>query len=260
MRKLIFTLIVLNAITLHGQTTRMTVKATATRAASAQEQIAIASRLTRQMEQTSGPQKMELFAQAWSNLRVVREFWPNDKDAIVRSGILQGDLAVEMGGWGPAIAPLLEVLPAAEKTPMEPLIERRLGEAYENTSNVAEAEKHLLAAERTMRSAHLDRVEMQAILSGLAMFYSRQNKPREAIQRFREAMNLPGQDHVGRIGFQVSIAEQTMRFSPNEADTEFARVDDLILAARKTTLSPSDANLVNVMADHAQQLRRRGPK
>src|SRR5438132_4146871 len=71
-------------------------KATATPAASASEQLAQATRLWRQMNQKTAPaEKLDLFAQTWANLALVRQVWPNDKTAFVRSGVMQADLAAE---------------------------------------------------------------------------------------------------------------------------------------------------------------------
>src|SRR5947207_2608010 len=153
------------------------------------------------MQRTSGRQKMELFAQAWGNLALVRKQWPNDKNAVVRSGIMQADLATEFGAWSKAIDPLLEILPAAAKTDSEPQVEMKLAQAYEQTANIAEAENHLLAAERAVHAAHSGRVEAEGILNAVALFYSRRNNPRAAIQRFREAANLPGQDAINKAQF-----------------------------------------------------------
>ena len=229
--------------------------ATVTPAQTAQAQLAEAARLWKQMEQTPAPQKFTLFAQAWSNLALVRKAWPNDKNAFVRSGVMQADLAGEFRLWNKAIGALQEILPAASKTAMEPQVEQKLGKAYEQSGNTAQAETHYLAAERAMHSTHVNRVESEAVLSSVALFYARQNKPAQAISRFREAANLPGQDAINKLHYQLSAAEQAARVGRDAAAPELSRFDDLVLAARKTNLSPVDATLVNHMTAHAQRIR-----
>lgn len=233
------------------------VKVQATPAASAAQQLAEASRLWQQMERTPGPQKMSLFAQTWSNLTLVRKMWPNDKAACIRSGIMQADLAGELGIMPKAVDALLEVLPAAAKTNLEPQIERRLGQAYEQSGNAAESEKHFLAAERSLHAAHLNRVESQATLSSIALFYSRQNRPQEAIRRFREAEALPGQSAVTQTRFQLSIVQEAARLGRDAAAPEVARFDDLVAAARRTNLSSADATLLDHIVQHAQRIREK---
>jgi tetratricopeptide (TPR) repeat protein len=212
------------------------------------------------MEETPQPRKMDLFAETWANLALIRRMWPDDKSAFVRSGIMQADLAAELGAWSYAVNPLLEVLPAAAKSDVEPQVERRLGQAYEQMGNVADAERHFLAAERTMHSAHLNRGESQAILTKLGWFYSHHGKPREAIQRFREAQNLPGQDLLSQANFQLAILQQTVPLGKDAAAPEFARFDDLVAVAHRTTLSPGEAAEVNHMVQHAQRLRDKSNK
>jgi tetratricopeptide (TPR) repeat protein len=238
-----------------ASSTSSSVKAQVRPAASAAQQLAEASRLWQEMDRTPAPQKMNLFAQTWSNLTLVRKAWPNDKVACVRSGIMQADLAGEFGILPKAVDALLEVLPAAAKTPTEPQVERRLGQAYEQAGNTAESEKHFLAAERALHATHLNRVESQATLSSIALFYSRQNKPQEAIRRFREAENLPGQDLVNQTRFQLSVAQEAARLSKDAAAPELAHFDDLVAAARRTTLSSVDATVLNHMVQHAQRIR-----
>jgi tetratricopeptide (TPR) repeat protein len=223
-------------------------------AASAAEQIDRAKELMRKMHQTPPPAKFDLFAEAWSNLGLVRKVWPNDKNAFLRSGIMQADLGAEFAAWPNVVQALVEVEPAAAKTDMEPQVEQKLGQAYERIGNVAEAEKHLLAAERAMHSAHSDRVQSQEILTSLATLYSRQNKPQEAIRRFREAQELPGQQSINKVQFQLQIAEQAAHVSRDAAEHELTHLDEFVSAARQTTLTPAEATLLNDVVSHAQRL------
>ena len=200
-------------------------------------------------------QKMDLFAEAWANLSLVRAAWPNDNDAVVKSGVMQANLAAEFNLWPKAVDVLLEILPASDKTDAQAEVEQKLGQAYEQIGNVAESEKHLLAAERTMHRVHLNRVQSQDILSSVATFYARRNKPIEAIQRFREAAALEGQDPINKLQYQLSIAEQASLLGKDAADPELAHLDDLVSEARKSPLSPADAILVDHIAQHAQRVR-----
>jgi lipopolysaccharide biosynthesis regulator YciM len=224
------------------------------KAASAAEQLAIASRLSLQIARTPAPRKFDLFAEAWSNLSLVRKAWPTDKKAVVRSGIMQADLAVEFNQWTKAVDVLLEVLPAADKADTEPQVEQKLGQAYEQVGNLAESEKHLLAAERAMHRVHPNRVQSEDILISLGTYYSRQNNPHEAIKRFREAAGLSGQDVVNRMQFQLSVAKEAARLGKDAAVPELRILDDLVSEAHQTRLSPADATLVNRIAQHAQRI------
>ncbi|MGH9424524.1 MAG: tetratricopeptide repeat protein [Thermoanaerobaculia bacterium] len=230
-------------------------KAAAKQASSASEKLAIARRLSMQMTWAEGPLKFDLFAQTWANLELVRKAWPNDRNAVVQSGIMQADMASGFNLWPKSAEILLEILPAAVKTDAEPQVEEKLGQAYDQSGNPAEAEKHLLAAERAMHRVHPNRVESESILSTIGMFYTRQNKPLEAIQRFREAGALPGQDIVNRMQFQLSVVKQAARLGNDAGVPEFARFDDLIRESQRTPLSPEDATQIRDMKQHAQRIR-----
>ena len=243
------------AATSKSVSTVSTPGATVTLAPTAKAQLAEAARLWKQMEQTPAPQKFNLFAQAWSNLALVRKAWPNDKNAFVRSGVMQADLAGEFRLWNKAIGALQEILPVAANTAMEPQVELKLGKAYEQLGNTAQAGAHLLAAERAVHATHVNRVESEAVLGNVALFYARQNKPAEAISRFHEAANLPGQDAINKLHYQLSAAEQAARIGRDAAAPELSRFDDLVLAARKTNLSSVDATLLNHMTAQAQRIR-----
>jgi tetratricopeptide (TPR) repeat protein len=235
-------------------------KVIARKAASATAQIALASRLSLQMVRTPAPQKFDLLAEAWANLSLVRKAWPNDKPAAVQSGVMQADLAAEFNLWPKALDVLLEILPAAGKTDAEPRVEQKLGQTYEHIGDIAESEKHLLAAEQAMRRVHPNRVESEDILSSLGTFYARQNKPQEAIRRFREAGALAGQDVVNKMQFQLAVVEQAARLGQDVAAPELTRLDDLISEAHRTPLSASDATLVSHITQHAQRIRNSPPR
>jgi tetratricopeptide (TPR) repeat protein len=230
-------------------------KGIVTQAASAAEQLARAAKLEMQMERTPIPQKFDLLGQTMANLSLVRKVWPDDKKAVVRSGVREADLATEFNLLPKAIEILLEILPAAAKTDTEPQVEQKLGFAYEQTGNTVEGEKHLLAAEQAMHRTHPNRVESEGILSSLGMFYSRQNKPQEAIQRFREAEALSGQDVVNRMTYQLAVVRESARLGKDVAVQELARFDDLAAEAQSTSLSAADATSVSHMKNDAQRVR-----
>ena len=232
-------------------------KAVATPAVSAQAQLALASRLWQQMERTPPPQKFDLLAQALANIAIVRKQWPNDKRAVVRSGIMQADLAAEFGALPQALDGLLEALPAASKTDMEPGVELRLGKTYEQMGNAADAEKHFLAAERTMHASHLNRVESSDILNSVGLFYSRQNKPSEAIRSFHEAQNLPGQDAVNKLSLQLSVVKEAVKLGNEVSAQELAQFDQLVADAHRMNLGHDDAAAINDMQQHVKRIRER---
>jgi tetratricopeptide (TPR) repeat protein len=236
---------------------QVSVKGSAVPAPSADAQLAQASRLWQQMDRAPLPQKLDLLAQTMANLALVRKQWPNDKRAVARSGIMQADLAAEFGALPKAIDGLLEALPAASKTDMEPGVELRLGKAYEQIGNAAEAEKHFLGAERTMHASHLNRVESEDILSSTGLFYSRQQKPSEAIRRFHEAQRLPGQDVVNRATLQLQVLREAVKINGETSIQEFASFDDLMAEAQRSTLGHGDAALIADVQKDAKSVREK---
>jgi tetratricopeptide (TPR) repeat protein len=232
-------------------------KATVTPAASAEAQLAQASRLWQQMERTPPPQKMDLLAQALANLALVRRQWPNDKRAVARSGIMQADLSAEFGALPKAIDGLWEALPAASNTDLEPGVELRLGKAYEQLGNATEAEKHFLSAERTMRASHLNPVESHSILNNTGLFYSRQNKPSEAIRRFHEAQQLPGVSVAVKVSLQLSAVKEGGKLGKDVWAPEIAKFDELIVEAQHTSLSHGEASAIDDMQKDAKRVRGR---
>ncbi len=232
-------------------------KASVTPAASAEAQLAQASRLWQQMERAPAPQKMDLLAQTLANLAIVRRQWPNDKRAVARSGIMLADLSAEFGALPKAINGLLEALPAASNTDLEPGVELRLGKAYEQQGNVTEAEKHFLRAETTMRASHLNRVESHGVLNNTGLFYSRQNKPSEAIRRFHEAQELPGLSVAIKVSLQLSAVKEAAKLGKDDSTQEFAKFDALIVEAQHTNLSHGEASAIDDMQKDAKRVRGR---
>jgi tetratricopeptide (TPR) repeat protein len=230
-------------------------KASVTPAASAEAQLAQASTLWAQMERTPPPQKFDLVAQVLGNLAIVRKQWPNNKDAVIRSGIMQADLAEEFGVLPQAVDGLLETLPAASKTDMEPGVELRLGKAYEQMGNATEAEKHFQGAEKALHGSHLNRIESTDILNNVGLFYARQNKPSDAIRRFHDAQKLPGQDVVRRASLQLSAVKEAMKLDKGASAQELAQFDDLVAEAQRTNLSHDDAAAIGNMQQHAKHIR-----
>jgi len=207
------------------------------------------------MEQTPPPQKFDLVAQVLGNLAIVRKQWPNNKAAVARSGMMQADLSEELGVLPQAIDGLLEALPAASKTDMEPGIELRLGKAYEQMGNATEAEKHFQGAEKALHGSHLNRIESTDILNNVGLFYARQNKPSDAIRRFHDAQKLPGQDVVRRASLQLSAVKEAVKLDHGVSTQELAQFDDLIAEAQHANLSHDDAAAISNMEQHAKRLR-----
>jgi len=170
---------------------------------------------------------------------------------------MQADLTAEFGALPKAIDALLEALPAASKTDMEPGVELRLGKAYEQQGNAAEAEKHFLGAERTMRASHLNRVDSEDILASTGLFYSRHQKPLEAIQRFHESQRLPGQDVVNRAMLQLQVLREAVKTNAETSKQEFAAFDDLIAEVQHSTLGHGDAVVIADVQKDAKDLRER---
>ncbi len=228
-------------------------------AANGAEQIRRAIQLQQKIYQVQLPQqKFDALAETMANLQIIPKVWPNDTAAIVRGAIMQADLGAEFGLYPNIIEALLPILPLVGNTTSEAGVERRLGEAYEMSGKFVEAEKHLLAAERSLAPT-ANRVEAEAVLGNVAMFYSRRNQPREAIKRLRRQGQWPGQDVVNKMISQLEILKNAVRLRDDPAHDvarqELARFDDLLFLARGTILSPGDAHLVESMAQHAQRIK-----
>jgi tetratricopeptide (TPR) repeat protein len=237
-----------------GVTSTAISKAVVTPAISADAQLGQASKLWQQMGRTPLPERLDLIAQTFGNLDLVHRQWPNNKRAIVRSGIMQADLAAELGALPKTIDALLLALTAASKTDQEPAVEWRLGKAYDESGNPAEAEKHFLNAERTMRSSHLNRIESQNVLNTSGLFYSRQGKPAEAIRRLHEEQLLPGQDAVGKAVLQLSVVKEAVKLSKEESAKELADLDSLIDQAQRTNPGHDDATLISDVQKDAKRI------
>jgi hypothetical protein len=231
-------------------------------AASSADQIRRAIQLEQKVYDAQQPQqKFDALAETLANLQIIPKLWPNDTTAIVRGAIMQADLGAQFGLFPNIIGSLLPIVPLVQRTALEPGVERRLGQAYEMTGNIAEGEKHLLAAERSLGSSQVDRVEVRAVLGTIAMFYSRRNQPREAIKRLHRQADLPGEDIVNRMMSQLQIVKQAVRLSDDplhqEAKGELAAFDQLLFRARGTPLTAPDANSVEHMAQEAQRIKDR---
>ncbi len=233
-----------------------------TPAANGAEQIKHAIELQRKLDQAQEPQqKMQLLAETLANLSAVPKMWPNDTAAIIRAAIMKADIGAEFGLFPNIIEALLPIAPLVQKTDAVPGVERRLAEAYEMSGKFAEAEEHLLAAERSLESARVNRVEAEAVLGATAMFYARRNQPREAIKRLRRSAELPGQDVVNKMINQLEILKQAVRLSDDPghavARLELATFDDLLFRARATSSRVEDSKLVENMAQDALGVKYR---
>jgi len=231
-----------------------------TPAANGAEQIKRAIQLQRKIDEAQLPQqKFAALTETLANLKIIPKTWPNDTAAVVRGAMLQADIGAEFGLFPVITDALLPVIPLVQKTAQEPDVERRLGEAYEMMGKYVEAEKHLVAAERSLTPKLMDCADANAVLTSVAMFYARRNQPREAIKRLRRKAELPGQDVVNKMISQLEILKQAVRLSDDPAYAvarqELATFDDLLFRARGTTLSSQDARLVENMANHAQRIK-----
>src|SRR5437660_11929126 len=67
-------------------------------AATAAEQLRQSAHLARAVARSTDPQeRLRAYVEAMVNLGVVAKMWPKDRDAIIQAGIMQADLAAELG-------------------------------------------------------------------------------------------------------------------------------------------------------------------
>jgi tetratricopeptide (TPR) repeat protein len=201
------------------------------------------------------------FAQAWANLYMVRRVWPNDASASVQSALLLADLGAAWGLQKNIVEVLNPALKDAKGTADEPRLEYRLGRAYEELGDAASAEQHLLAAERSLLSAHSGKVESSAVLMALGLFYKRHAQDRAAIQRFHSARDLTGQDPLHQAECQLealkAAAELTDDPTHDTARAEFDVCLRKITSARGTKVTVSDNRTINTLESDANRIRDR---
>jgi hypothetical protein len=87
------------------------------------------------------------------------------------------------------------------------------------------------------------------------LFYSRQNRPSEAIRRFHEAQILPGQGVVNKLSLQLSVVKEAVKLGKDVSAQELAQFDQLVADAQRTNLGHDDATAVNDMQQHVKRIR-----
>lgn len=158
-----------------------------------------------------------------ANLDVVRQRWPKATDAIIEAAFLQADVALEFNMPRNAADALAAAVPAAANTERDAWVQFRLGAAREAAGQLADAEKHFLAAETSPRFKKLDRIDANEALQTIGMFYVRQNKPREAMKRFRLAAELPNQTPEHAALHRLSALREAVRLKDDDSKAEAKR-------------------------------------
>lgn len=195
-----------------------------------------------------------------ANLDVVRRVWPKATAAIVEAAHLQADVALEFNLPRNAVDALAAALPAAKATTHEAWLEYRLGMAFELSGQLTNAEEHYITAERNVQFARLERIERNDALQRIGQFYARQNKPREAMKRFREAAGLAGQRPADRALYHLMALREAVRLQDDpdkfEARRETKAVRAAIRDARADARTTGHPHEANVIADVEQETDR----
>jgi tetratricopeptide (TPR) repeat protein len=230
-------------------------------APSAELQLQQANALWEKVHQaTSAQGRLEATRATWECLAAIPDVWPEDMNAVVQSGVMRYELAMESQSTETAIESLLPISDLARKTTLAPGVERRLGEAYTIVGDRANAEKHFLQAEALLNT-ETNVVEASALLRSVADFYARQKNFAEAIKRLDRGAQLRDQSLVTQMQFRLSSAREALNLpveSRSEtAIRELAAVDELIATSRSKSLSAPEAASTESYAHEAGQLRER---
>jgi hypothetical protein len=199
-------------------------------------------------------ERMTAALDAMSNLAVIPQRWPHETDAVLESYLLQGELALGQSMPRNAVDALKAALPKSSKTRYYVPVEQKLALAHERLGDAAAAEAHLLAAERSPEFRN--HPHAPTVLQQLGMLYSRTNRPREAMNRFRAAADLPGQAREGaRASYLIAALKEAVRLSddPDRAAAKAtARDAERALAQARRgkqdsrTLSGADDDLMDL--------------
>jgi tetratricopeptide (TPR) repeat protein len=195
-----------------------------------------------------------------ANLDVVRRAWPKTTDAIVDAALMQYDIAMEFNMPRNAVDALAAALPSVKKSRHEPRLEYRLGAAYEAAGDLSAAESHYHAAEKSAHFKLVDRIEADDALQHIAMFYARQNKPRESLKRFRAAADLDGQSPTLKVLHRFAALKEAVRLSDDagrdEAKREAQALRDAIKDAKDKTKNKRSSSDAVMLTDVERDMQR----
>lgn len=207
--------------------------------ASADEQIAHCARKIRSLRSIQDErERLNSMLQVMSSLSLLQQRWPEAREAVLQSYLMQADLALEWSMPRNVIDILNAALPESRRTLYEIRFNERLARAYRQMGDLAAAERHLLVAERSPMFPKANRVISMTVLQELAMLYSRQERPRESLLRWRAAANLAGQAPNTRVGYLLAALKEAVRLSDDahraEAHAIAREVDEAIMVARSS--------------------------
>ena len=205
-------------------------------AATPNEQIARQHKKIYALKSIADPrERLAAVLEVMSNLALVPERWPEANDAVLQSYLMQADLALQYSMTKNAVDVLTAALRRSERTQYYVDVEQKLALAYERLGDLAAAEAHLLAAERSpsFRSHPL----AATVLQQLGMLYSRGDRPREAMDRFRTAAHLPRQHIETKTSYLLSVLKEAVRLKDDaeraEAKAAVVELERAIADVRK---------------------------
>lgn len=188
-------------------------------AATVDEQLGQTQKKIHALRTIQEPEKrMVAMLEAMANLAVIPVRWPNATGHVLQSYLLQADLALQHSMPRNAVDALNAALPTSRKTRFYVDVEQKLALAHERLGDIAAAETHLVAAERS--SKFREHPSAPTVLQQLGMLYSRANRPREAMNRFRAAADVPGQPSAAAASCLLSALKEAVRLKDDENKTE----------------------------------------
>jgi tetratricopeptide (TPR) repeat protein len=186
--------------------------------------------------EVDGSARLQRVLEVLANLDVIRRAFPKATEAIAEAAVLQYEIALEFNMPRNAVDALTGALPFAANTPHEARLRYRLGDAHDVAGQFEEAEREFLAAERSASFKRLARIEANDALRKMANHYVRRNKPRDAMNRFRAAADLPNQSPLVVVGLRMSALNASVALKDDaakgEAKREAKAVRDAIRLAR----------------------------
>lgn len=206
-------------------------------------------------------ERLQRFAEAAANLGAVRYAWPNDTGAVLESAIIQAELALGLGQTDNAIAVLEPYVYLAERSGDIAVVHSMLIDAYGNKGDTRNIERHIKDGDHALRTTKVPTTDAYKFLNSAANYYMTHRMPREAVKRYRQMADLPGeQPEFAALSKLSSLKAACMIAEDPRHDTarqEAKELDDLIFKARSNNRSAAEAAIIENVARDAAKIRVR---
>ena len=170
-------------------------------------------------------------ATALAYFEAVPQFWPKDKDGILRAYVSEGELFVSQSAWLNLEQVMEKAGPFAQGSRYASKVSLYLGQAKVRLGKTAEGEQALRDAEQ---KAHALGPEAEfAPTKELADIYARQGKTQEASSRYRALARLLSMDPHNQTWFFVrSLHLNLGAQAKGEAQRDYRDALDALAAAK----------------------------